>query len=278
MTLPNGRRLGFAEGGRADGPVVVYLHGAPGSRLDVSALDHAFTDEGVRVLSVDRPGYGSSTPQPGRSMDQFPADVAAVADHLGIERFAVVGLSSGGPYSIALATLLPDRVVGCGVMSGVTDMGWAPAWDGYDENEIAMMRCADEEAAAAWAGEHYGADGAGLFSDSTFEFSAPDDAFFADPTTGPAFFEASIDGLRQGVGGYAQDVWVQGRPWPFDPTTIACATVVFHGADDTLVPLSHAERTASVVPGAELEVLPGHGHVSILAELPALARRLLHTG
>jgi pimeloyl-ACP methyl ester carboxylesterase len=71
---------------------------------------------------------------------------------------------------------------------------------------------------------------------------------------------------------------VQGRPWPFDPTTIACATLIFHGADDTLVPLRHAEHTASVVPGAELEVLPGHGHVSILAELPALARRLLHTG
>ena len=275
MTLPDGRDLGFTDGGRDDGPVVVYLHGAPGSRLDVSSIEAASRDEGVRVVALDRPGYGTSSPHPRRTMDQFPRDVAALADHLGVERFAVVGLSSGGPYAVACAALLPDRVLGCGVLSGVTDMGWSPAWEGYDANEVEMMRCASESDAAAWAAEHYGADGTGLLTDNSFEWSAPDTAYFSDPTTGPAFFESCVDALRQGVAGYAQDVFVQGRPWPFDPGTIACRAVVMHGGDDTLVPRRHAEHTASVIPGATLEVRPGHGHVSILDELPALARRLL---
>jgi pimeloyl-ACP methyl ester carboxylesterase len=274
MTLADGRELGFTDGGRGDGPVVVYLHGAPGSRLDVTSIQAASWDEGVRVVALDRPGYGTSSAQPGRTLDQHPRDVAALADHLGIDRFAVVGLSSGGPYAVACAALLPDRVIGCGVVSGVTDMGWSPARDGYDPNEIELMQCASESAAAAWAVQHYGDDGAGLLTDNSFEWPAPDTAFFGEPTTGPAWFESCIDALRQGVEGYAQDVWVQGRRWPFAPADVACPTVVLHGADDTIVPL-HAEHTASAIPGAALEVLPGHGHVSILTEVPALARRLL---
>lgn len=277
MTLPDGRDLGFTDGGREDGPVVVYLHGAPGSRLDVSSIQTASWDEGVRVVAPDRPGYGTSSPHPGRAMDHLTRDVAALAEHLGVERFAVIGLSSGGPYAVACAALLPDRVLGCGVVSGVTDMGWPSAWDDYDPNEIEMMRCASEADAAAWAAGHYGADGAGLLTDNSFEWSAPDTAFFSDPATGPAFFESCVDALRQGVAGYAQDVWVQGRPWPFAPGDVACPTVVLHGADDTLVPLRHAEHTAAVIPGAALEIRPGHGHVSILTELPALARRLVAT-
>lgn len=83
----------------------------------------------MRVVSPDRPGYGRSSPQPGRGFDDWPGDVAALAYHLGIERFAVMGASSGGPYVVACAALLPDRIADAAVVAGVTDMGW-PGYEG----------------------------------------------------------------------------------------------------------------------------------------------------
>ena len=105
MTLPDGRSLAYTDCGAPDGPLVVYFHGAPTSRLDLIGLEESFSALGVRVVSPDRPGYGRSSPQPGRGFNDWPGDVAALADHLGVERFAVMGLSSGGPYVVACAAL-----------------------------------------------------------------------------------------------------------------------------------------------------------------------------
>jgi pimeloyl-ACP methyl ester carboxylesterase len=113
----------------------------------------------VRVVSTDRPGYGGSSPQAGRGLADWPAHVAALADHLGVERFAVLGASSGGPYAVACAALLPDRVASAGVVCGVTDFGWTGAWDGYPEAESELMRIGDEAEAVAWCQARYGHDG-----------------------------------------------------------------------------------------------------------------------
>src|SRR5436190_23987660 len=188
MTLPDGRSLAYTDCGAPAGPLVVYFHGAPTSRLDLIGFEESFSAFGVRVVSPDRPGYGRSSPRPGRGFNDWAHDVAALADHLGVERFAVMGLSSGGPYAVACAALLADRVIGCGVVSGVTDMGWPPAWEGYDPNEVEIMHCASESAAATWVAERYGDDGAGLLTDSSFEWAPADLALFDDPAAGPAFF------------------------------------------------------------------------------------------
>ena len=97
MTLPDGRQLGYADLGPAGGPVVLHQHGAPGSRLELAALEDELVARRVRVLTPDRPGYGGSSPAPGRRLADWPADLAALADHLGVGRFAVTGYSSGGP-------------------------------------------------------------------------------------------------------------------------------------------------------------------------------------
>jgi pimeloyl-ACP methyl ester carboxylesterase len=274
ITLPDRRVLAYTDCGTSDGPVVIYCHGAPTSRLDLVGFDESFRSLGVRVVSPDRPGYGGSSAQPGRGFDDWPHDVMALADHLDAERFVVIGLSSGGPYAVACAARLGDRVAAAGVVAGVTDMGWPGAWEGYEEGEAALMRVGDEAAATAWCEEHYGPDGSRFF-ESAGEMAPADLALLEDETMAAAIFATMGEAFRQGVAGFAQDVTVQGRPWPFDPTAIVAPTRVLHGEADTLVPIAHGRHTAEVIPGATFVPLPAHGHLSTITEIPELCGDLV---
>jgi pimeloyl-ACP methyl ester carboxylesterase len=251
----------------------MYFHGAPTSRLDLVAYEDSFVDRGVRVVSPDRPGYGGSSPQPGRSMRTWPADVAALADHLLVDRFAVVGLSAGGPYAVACGALLPDRVLGVGVANGVTDMGWPPAWDGYDPVDASIMRLGDEDAARRWMTEHYGEDGSLFFSFTTL---APSDAaLLEDQARAQAFLATIVESFRQGVGGLAADLTIQGTPWPFNPSTVRAPTIVLHGENDPYLPVAHGHHTADVIPNARFVLLQGQGHVTLIRAIPQLCTDVL---
>ena len=117
IRLGDGRRLAFCEFGTVDGAPAFFFHGWPGSRLDFAPNHDAAVDAGVRVIAVDRPGIGGSDPQPGRRVLDWPTDVAELADSLGVERFAVLGFSFGGPYLRACAYALPDRITRAGLVS-----------------------------------------------------------------------------------------------------------------------------------------------------------------
>jgi pimeloyl-ACP methyl ester carboxylesterase len=238
-----------------------------------------FTELNVRVVSADRPGYGRSTPQTGRRREDWPADVAALADHLDIERFAVLGASSGGPYALACAALLPERVISVGVVCGVTDFGWTGAWnDIADSDEAALMRLADEQAAVAWCEAHYGLDGVGFIEGGGIaELALADQAALEDKTLAAAFTTTIDEAFRQGVGGYARDIAAQAKAWSFDPGTIVVPVRIVHGEADTLTPVAHARHTAEIIPTATLVTLPDHGHISILTQLPQLATELVLT-
>src|SRR5262245_6028460 len=99
LKLKDGRNLGFAQFGADSAPPVFYFHGWPGSRLEAGF----FEIPGVQMIGVDRPGYGLSDPHPKRKLADWPNDVAALADHLGFGKFAIVGMSGGGPYAAACA-------------------------------------------------------------------------------------------------------------------------------------------------------------------------------
>lgn len=276
MTLPDGRSLAYTDCGASDGPLVVYFHGAPTSRLDLIGMEESFRALGVRVVSPDRPGYGRSSPRPGRGFNDWPEDVAALVDHLGVDRFAVMGASSGGPYVVACAALLPGRIAGAGVVAGVTDMGWPGAWEGVEVREATLMRLGDEAAAVRWCEEHFGSDGSRFF-ETGGEMAPADVALLGDEAIAAGFIATIGEAFRQGVGGLAQDVTVQGRPWPFDPLVITAPTRVLHGQADTLVPIAHGRHTADVIPGASLVTFPDHGHLSIFTEIPQLSADLTHS-
>ena len=272
-TLVDGRTLAYTDLGDTSAPVVMYFHGAPTSRLDLVAYEDAFIDRGLRVISPDRPGYGRSSPSPGRSMHDWPTDVAALADQLRIDRFVVVGLSAGGPYAVACGALVPERVVGVGIANGVTDMGWPPAWDGFDPVDASIMRLGDEAAARRWMDEHYGADGSLFFSYTTLAPS--DEALLEDRSKAQTLLATIVESFRQGVGGLAEDLTIQGRPWPFDPSAVRAPTIVLHGEDDPYLPVAHGRHTADLIPNARLVVVRGQGHVILIREIPQLCADLL---
>ena len=157
-------------------------------------------------------------------------------------------------------------------------MKWPGAWDGYVDSERDLMRLPDEVVAVAWCAQRFGPDGAGFIDASDFEFAAPDDALFADERVGPVLASAVAEAFQQGVAGYAQDAVVQGRPWPFDPARIVVPFDVVHGELDMLIPLAHSRHTSELIPESRLRVLPGHGHMTTVSELPMLASALAHSG
>jgi pimeloyl-ACP methyl ester carboxylesterase len=276
LRLPDGRTNAYTDLGPPGAPTVMYFHGAPSSRLDLTllGLEATLHQLEVRVVSPDRPGYGGSSPQPGRRLEDWPDDVAALADHLELSRLAVMGASSGGAYAVVCAALLPGRVVSAGVIAGVTDMGWRPAWDGVDDNEATLMRIGDEGEAVAWCEERYGTDGS-RFDEFLGAQPAADAAMLDDETNAAALVTTVTEAFCQGVAGYAQDITVQGRPWSFAVADIAASVRVLHGEADTLVSVAHGHHTAEVIPGAELVTWPHHGHLSILTEIPQLCADLV---
>ncbi len=274
MVGADGRTLALTDAGEPKGFPILYFHGAPGGRFDVAWMEDEFAAAGVRVVSPDRPGYGGSSPSPRRSMSEWPADVGALADHLGIDRFAVMGLSSGGPYVAACAALLGDRVVAAASVAGVTDMGWGSAYEEFpDDDEKTIMQIGDEDRAQAWCEDRYGADGARFF-DAPLDLSPPDAALFADEAFMTAIMPTFGEAFGQGVGGFAQDITVQGRAWPFDVANVTCAVRVYHGEQDTLVPVSHGRHTAEMIERSSLVIFPEHGHLSIITEIPRVSEDL----
>jgi pimeloyl-ACP methyl ester carboxylesterase len=274
VTLSDGRTLAYTELGALSGPVVMYFHGAPGSRLELTFFENDLAARGVRVVASERPGYGASSPQHGRRREDWPSDVAALADHLGVERFTVLGLSSGGPYAVTCAAVLPERVAAAGTVGGVTDFGWPGAWDGYPEGEGTVMRIGDETEATAWCEARYGPDGSRFMEGGLGELPAADQAALADEGFVAALMTSVGEACRQGVGGYAQDLVLQGRPWSFDVSAIVAPVWVHHGEVDTLIPIAHGHNTAEMIAGAELVIWPDQGHTSLISKIPDIAADL----
>jgi pimeloyl-ACP methyl ester carboxylesterase len=274
LQLADGRAVGFAEFGAPDGTPVLWCHGGPGSRLEPKAAGEAAREAGIRFIGIDRPGYGHSTAMPGRTIAGWVHDGLAVTSHLGIDRFLAVGVSTGGVYALALASMAPERVAGVVACCALTDMRW--------EEGKAMMRgpgtgdlwtAPDRETALQYAADLFGEDGSKMGQQLDGPgLAAADMAILTDPTWGAAWLEGMAAMFAQGVVGYADDRLADGPGWgTFDVSKVRCPVSVIHGAEDTIVPLAHARHTAEIVPGATLQVFPGEGHLSIIRHvLPAV--------
>ena len=276
LVLADGRTLAYTDVGTNDpgAPVVVYFHGAPTSRLDMVGADADLAAAGVRAISVDRPGYGGSSPNPGRSMADHIPDVTALLDRLAIDRFAVLGVSTGGPYAVAAAALCGGRVTKAAVVAGVSDFAWDGAWDDYEPTEATIMREPDEDAAVRVTEKLIGADGSGFFALEMPEFEVQAMSAMSDPGAGDAMFNSVIEAFKQGVDGYARDVWQQGRPWSWDVGAITAPVLVYHGDVDALCPPAHGRHTAEIT-GGRLTLWPGIGHVGAIWKLPEVLVDLL---
>ncbi len=283
VSLRDGRRLSYRSAGPRDGLLVLYLHGAIGSPQAVCPELEAIVHElEIHYVMVSRPGFGGSQRAPGRTLLGFADDAAALADELGRWRFAVVGVSAGGPYALACARALPARVAAATVVSCLSPA--ACRTPGLPVAARAALRAVRARpCAAARAGDlalatarrhprlvaqilHAGAPPAdrGLLNESA-----------ARELAATRFLAAA----GSGVSGMIDDHLLCARPWGFRAEDIETCTHVWHGVQDRLVPVDDALALAASLPRARLALDPDEGHFfyrrrlrEILGELAAAAR------
>jgi pimeloyl-ACP methyl ester carboxylesterase len=275
IELPDGRTVGFAEHGAVEGTPVLWCHGGPGSRLEPLQVARAAEESGFRLIGIDRPGYGRSTPQPDRTIAGWVPEALTVLDYLDIDQFFTVGVSTGGAYALALAALEPDRVLGVIACCALTDMRWEAARAKMSgPHALDVWDAPDRERAMAAALASHGADGSKMFeSAGDVQLAASDLAVLGDPEWLALMGGALPEMYAFGVEGYTDDRRADGPGWEtFDTAAITSPVVVAHGGSDIIVDVSHAHHTAEIVPNADLRVFDELGHFSIIYEVvPALA-------
>ena len=279
LLLGNGRRLGYAQYGRPDGEPVFYLHGHPGSRMEARFAHRAAAEAGLRVIALDRPGYGLSDFQPGRVITDWPADVAEAAGLLQIGRFSVAAGSGGGPYALACAWRLPGLVIQAAVISGVgpyqvpgitrgmrwqNRMGfeWGSRWPPLAR---ALMRSMHRNITGR--------------PERTIEaiaraMSPADAAIVRRPEVRDVLIADITEAFREGSQGAALDVVLLGRPWGFSLREIQPEVHLWQGEADALVPPAMGKYQASQIPRCHFTLLPGEGHLLIIDRMPDLAAAL----
>jgi len=266
ITLRESRTLAFAEYGDPRGTPVFFFHGIPGSRL-FRPPDDVTTRLGVRLLCTDRPGSGLSTYQPGRRILDWPEDVCALADSLGVETFHVVGHSGGGPYTLACAYALPERVRGAAVLCGA---GPADA-DEALKTMTPLNRLAFSIGRytpwplwrlLVWYFYRMGHENpAYLFERGAKDRPRADTEVLNGPGVLELNYASQSEALRQGTRGFALEARLIVCPWGFRLEDIHVPVHVWHGTDDVDTPVAMGKAVAARIPDSRLTICPGEGHM-----------------
>ena len=264
---PDGRTLAHVERGAADGVPVLVNHGTPGSRLSRHPDSELYERHGVRMIAYDRPGYGLSDPHPGRSVADAASDIGAIADKLGLDRFAVVGGSGGAPHALACGALLGDRVlrVGALVTPAPSDTDDFDFFEGLADINVKEFGAALEGREAVEAFIQPYADELRRNPDTVIEEIVSElpevDREIAEREGFRAIMRESFsEAVRQGVRGWADDDLAFAKSWGFEPEDVHAEVRLWQGELDVLAPRSHGEYVAGRLPNARFELLEGGGH------------------
>ncbi|MEU4715685.1 alpha/beta hydrolase [Micromonospora purpureochromogenes] len=285
------KRVAYEVSGAPDGFPVFLLHGTPGSRRGPKPRGIVLYRLGVRLIAHDRPGYGDSDRREGRDVADAARDVEAIADQLGLEQFAVAGRSGGGPHALACAAdgALRGRVTRVAVLvsfapSDATQLDWFAGMNsdnvrgfGGDGNRDTASLIEQIRRRAARAIE----DPRILLEELMVEMSAADRRAVNDAALRRLITDTYEEALRAGPYGWIDDVLALRRSWKFDLGAIDTGVTpvrLWHGAEDTFAPASHARWLAGQIPGAEVEVQPGAAHFDAVEELPRMLRWLTDVG
>lgn len=278
VLLADGRTMTFAEFGAPEGHPVLYFHGAPSSRLEPLLIgDAEFSKLGLRIIAPDRPGMGRSSFQRHRSLSDWPIDVVALADALGIGKFSVMGNSGGGVYAAACAARIPERLHSVAIVSG--------AWRIDDPRTLAAMPFVNRLTwmlakrvpmlLPLWL-RSMGAGVNGDLSHLKTRLPPADYEAFESPGRYEAFGYALRESLRQGTKGPAWDMRMYVHPLGIRLQDIQLPLHVFHGAKDPNVPISLVRETLTNLPTAKLVVYPYDAHLSTLCNhFDEIARALV---
>ncbi|MBK5929533.1 hypothetical protein CCR82_03030 [Halochromatium salexigens] len=283
-TTASGRRIAFSQLGAADGQPLIYAHGFPSSRREAWLLRDAARAVGARVISLDRPGYGDSDPDPKRRITDWPDDVLCVADALGLERFGLIGVSGGGPYVLACAWRLAQAEAESqslepqGLQGRLTRCGLVcPLGPIYRDEQLEQMHWAARTnlrigRQGDWLTDLvFGGPTTAMLErwpalvENTRSLVAPaaDRAVLAEPETNAVLNRTIADAMRNGAPGARRDLYLYTHDWDIDFQRIALPIRLWHGQADGTVSIDHARWYAEQLPHATLTELADEGHYSV---------------
>lgn len=282
LKLPDGRNLDVRASGPADGIPLLHHHGTPGSAVQLRVTQRLASRLGLRLVTMSRAGYGASGRSPGRRVVDAAGDVAAVLDHLDIDRCVVAGWSGGGPHALACGAGLPDRVAAVLLVAGVgpyradgldflagmgeqnvEEFGLAVAGEKrlrpYLEKEAeALKSAAARDIIAAWSTLLPDVDRAALTAEYGEDIAAQ-----------------MHEAVRNGVDGWLDDDLAFVEPWGFELADVRCPVVLCQGRADLMVPYAHGEWLASRLPNVTAHLDPVEGHMSWNLKLDAIFAELI---
>lgn len=272
IRLPDGRRLGYAEYGDPEGKPVLHFHGTPDSRLEGTLADvsEAATRLGVRLILPDRPGIGLSDFKPGRTVLDWPDDVLALADALGLERYAIMGLSGGGPYAAACAYKIPQRISRVGIISGVAPPEIPGAMDLLNKTSDGQAVQLGAKSplllrlALAYTVFQFRRDPYKVVAQTLAEVSPPDRAALKRSEVVETVVRMTGGAFAQGGRGAAWDYTLFSRPWGFSLADIRLPVYLWHGEEDWTCPVEMGRYAAENIPGCTAKFYPGEGHISLV--------------
>ncbi|MGI8939706.1 MAG: alpha/beta fold hydrolase [Iamia sp.] len=268
MHVGAGRRLGFAEFGAPDGRPVVWLHGTPGGRRQIPVEARALAIElGLRLIGVDRPGIGASDPHVHDSVLGFTDDLGVLADGLGLSDMAVIGLSGGGPYALAMGAAHPDRVVGVAVLGGVAPHVGPDAVAGglvaFGARMAPLVSLTRVPMGIGLTGAVRLVRPVASHALDLYARLSPagDRALLNRPEFKAMFLDDLLNGSRKQLSAPLADVMLFSRHWGFDLADVTVPVRWWHGDEDHIISIDHGRHVVDRLPDAELTVLPGESHL-----------------
>ena len=285
VAVRDDRRLSFAEFGTPRGAAVFWLHGTPGGRRQIPVEARMFAEQhDVRIIGVDRPGIGTSTPHLYENVLDWTGDLAVLADNLGVDTFRVIGLSGGGPYALAAGAALPERVHGIGVLGGVAPTQGPDAIRGglvevapYVAPVIAATRIPLSFALAAGIRlvkplASFAIDGYAAVQ------PRGDKELLGRPEFKAMFLDDLINGARFQVGAPLADVILFTRHWGFDAADVAVPVRWWHGDADHIIPHAHGVHLVERLPDAQFATIDGESHLGGMGVATEVLQTLMDLG
>jgi pimeloyl-ACP methyl ester carboxylesterase len=269
VTTADGRTLHVHEAGAADGPVILAHQGTPMSGLLFGPHVRDAEERGIRLVAYDRPGYGGSTPAPGRSVADAAEDVRSVADALEVDRLVVWGISGGGPHALACAALLPDRVAAVASLASVAPidadgLDWLDGMGELNLEEFAATRQGPEALEAYLEPQARETTTAEGLLEALRTLLTDVDAAVLTGELAEYLAGNMSEATAQGVAGWRDDDLAFDRPWGFSVEDIRVPVLLWHGEHDRFVPISHGRWLAERIPGVQAHLSEEDGHMTLM--------------
>lgn len=265
IRLQDNRLLAYAEYGDPQGKPVMLFHGTPGSRLFHHPDESVVLSFGARIIMPDRPGFGLSDFKAGRTLMDWPDDVLQLADALNIDRFAVAGMSGGGPYALACALKIPHRLTRVALISSMAPLSAPAAMEAMAWRNRLLFNLARNSrmfAKLSWwiMNVAFSQNPQRFFKFEASLSSQSEKHLMSRPEIESALIRDYAEALRTGIDGVAWETILLAHPWDLQLENVAIETYLWHGQQDARTPIAMGRYLASTIPNCRATFLAEEGH------------------